>query len=72
MKQKAKLPLRSEVRCSSKTALGMEETLSTIQLDFLLPERFDLTYVGEDGEIHIAQLLSTVVLSQQWNDLWLT
>ena len=24
--------------------------MSTIQLDFLLPERFDLTYVGEDGE----------------------
>lgn len=33
-----------------KTALGGEETLSTIQLDFLLPERFDLTYVGEDGQ----------------------
>lgn len=33
-----------------KTALGTEETLSTVQLDFLLPERFDLTYVGEDGE----------------------
>ncbi|MGB6178279.1 threonine--tRNA ligase [Carnobacterium sp.] len=33
-----------------KTAIGVEETLSTIQLDFLLPERFDLTYVGEDGE----------------------
>ncbi len=33
-----------------KTALGNEETLSTIQLDFLLPERFDLTYVGADGE----------------------
>lgn len=33
-----------------KTALGTEETLSTIQLDFLLPERFGLTYVGEDGE----------------------
>jgi len=32
-----------------RTALGNEETLSTIQLDFLLPERFDLTYVGEDG-----------------------
>jgi threonyl-tRNA synthetase len=32
-----------------KTALGHDETLSTIQLDFLLPERFDLTYVGEDG-----------------------
>ncbi|MGO3732654.1 MAG: threonine--tRNA ligase [Vagococcus sp.] len=33
-----------------KTAMGVEETLSTIQLDFLLPERFELTYVGEDGE----------------------
>ncbi|TFJ44158.1 threonine--tRNA ligase [Carnobacterium divergens] len=33
-----------------KTAMGIEETLSTIQLDFLLPERFDLTYVGDDGE----------------------
>ncbi|KLD61538.1 hypothetical protein WP50_01505, partial [Lactiplantibacillus plantarum] len=34
------------------TALGGEETLSTIQLDFLLPERFDLKYVGADGEEH--------------------
>ena len=33
-----------------KTALGSAETLSTIQLDFLLPERFELTYVGEDGK----------------------
>jgi len=33
-----------------KTAIGLEETLSTIQLDFLLPQRFDLTYVGEDGK----------------------
>lgn len=33
-----------------KTSLGHDETLSTVQLDFLLPERFDLTYVGEDGE----------------------
>lgn len=33
-----------------KTAIGIEETLSTIQLDFLLPERFNLTYVGEDGK----------------------
>lgn len=35
-----------------KTALGNEETLSTIQLDFLLPERFDLSYIGSDGEKH--------------------
>ena len=33
-----------------RTAMGTEETLSTVQLDFLLPERFDLTYVGEDGK----------------------
>ena len=32
-----------------RTALGNQETLSTIQIDFLLPQRFDLTYVGEDG-----------------------
>jgi threonyl-tRNA synthetase len=30
--------------------MGTEETLSTVQLDFLLPERFELTYVGEDGK----------------------
>ncbi|KRM91838.1 threonine--tRNA ligase [Fructilactobacillus florum] len=36
----------------TKTALGNEETLSTIQLDFMLPERFDLKYVGEDGQEH--------------------
>ncbi|MBT9282287.1 MAG: threonine--tRNA ligase [Hydrogenibacillus schlegelii] len=35
-----------------KTALGKDETLSTVQLDFVLPERFDLTYVGEDGASH--------------------
>lgn len=35
-----------------KTAMGKEETLSTAQLDFLLPERFDLTYIGQDGEHH--------------------
>ena len=33
-----------------KTALGHDITLSTIQLDFLLPERFDLNYVDENGE----------------------
>lgn len=32
-----------------KTAIGKEETLSTVQLDFLLPEKFDLTYIAEDG-----------------------
>lgn len=35
-----------------RTALGNEETMSTIQLDFLLPERFDMKYTGEDGKEH--------------------
>ncbi|RSL32982.1 threonine--tRNA ligase [Salibacterium salarium] len=35
-----------------KTALGKDETLSTVQLDYQLPERFDLTYVGQDGQDH--------------------
>ncbi|ALX48325.1 threonine--tRNA ligase [Lentibacillus amyloliquefaciens] len=35
-----------------KTALGKDETLSTVQLDYQLPERFDLTYIGKDGNEH--------------------
>ncbi|OAB39127.1 threonine--tRNA ligase [Paenibacillus macquariensis subsp. defensor] len=35
-----------------KTALGKEETLSTTQIDVLLPERFELEYVGDDGQKH--------------------
>jgi threonyl-tRNA synthetase len=31
---------------------GHEETIATVQLDFNLPERFDLTYHGADGERH--------------------
>ena len=33
-----------------KSAIGHDVTLSTCQLDFLLPERFDLTYVDENGK----------------------
>lgn len=47
-----------------KTAIGIEETLSTVQLDFLLPERFDLTYVGEDGEdIHRPVVIHRGIIS---------
>ena len=41
-----------KIDVQTKTALGGEETLSTIQLDFLLTERFDLKYIGADGEEH--------------------
>jgi threonyl-tRNA synthetase len=33
-------------------AIGREWQLSTNQVDFNLPERFDLTYVGKDGQQH--------------------
>ena len=46
-----------------KTALGKEETLSTIQLDFLLPERFDLHYIGADGEEHRPVMIHRGVIS---------
>ena len=36
----------------TKTALGNDETLSTIQLDFMMPEKFELSYIGDDGEEH--------------------
>lgn len=34
------------------TMLGREESISTTQLDFAQPARFDLTYVGDDGREH--------------------
>ncbi|WP_155997574.1 threonine--tRNA ligase [Streptococcus ruminantium] len=46
-----------------KTALGNEETLSTIQLDFLLPERFGLTYIGADGEEHRPVMIHRGIIS---------
>ncbi|MCA0992468.1 threonine--tRNA ligase [Pseudalkalibacillus hwajinpoensis] len=46
-----------------KTALGKEETLSTVQLDFLLPERFDLSYIGEDGNHHRPVVIHRGVVS---------
>ncbi|QHE53209.1 threonine--tRNA ligase [Pontibacillus sp. HMF3514] len=46
-----------------KTALGKDETLSTVQLDFHLPERFDLTYIGEDGNHHRPVVIHRGVVS---------
>lgn len=43
--------------------MGKEETLSTAQLDFLLPERFDLTYIGQDGEHHRPVVIHRGVVS---------
>ncbi|MGG3840965.1 threonine--tRNA ligase [Paenibacillus thiaminolyticus] len=46
-----------------KTALGKEETLGTAQLDFLLPERFQLEYVGDDGQKHRPVVIHRGIIS---------
>ena len=43
-------------------ALEREWQLSTIQFDFNLPERFDLTYVGEDGQEHRPYVIHRALL----------
>ncbi len=35
-----------------KNVFGKEDTIFTVQIDFALPERFDMTYEGSDGEKH--------------------
>ena len=45
-----------------KDAIGREWQLSTIQFDFNLPERFDLTYVGEDGQEHRPYMVHRALL----------
>nr|WP_306220624.1 threonine--tRNA ligase [Cohnella sp. WQ 127256] len=46
-----------------KTALGKEETLSTAQLDVLLPERFQLEYTGDDGKKHRPVVIHRGIIS---------
>ncbi len=46
-----------------RTALGHVITMSTVQLDFLLPERFDLTYIGKDGKKHRPVLIHRGLVS---------
>ena len=43
--------------------LGKDETISTVQLDFTLPERFELEYIGEDGQAHRPVMIHRGVLS---------
>lgn len=43
-------------------ALGREWQLTTIQFDFILPERFDLVYVGEDGNEHRPYMIHRALL----------
>jgi threonyl-tRNA synthetase len=43
-------------------AIGREWQVPTIQLDFQLPERFDLTYMGEDGKHHRTVMIHRAIL----------
>ena len=44
-----------------KPAVGPEVTLSTCQLDFLLPRRFELTYIDENGEKQVPVVLHRAI-----------
>ena len=44
-----------------KDCLGREWQCGTIQLDFQMPERFDLSYIGEDGQKHRPVMLHRVI-----------
>lgn len=43
-------------------AIGREWQLTTIQFDFTLPERFDLTFIGEDGQPHRPYMVHRALL----------
>ena len=45
-----------------KTAIGHDVTISTCQLDFLLPQRFELEYIGEDGQAHRPVVIHRAIL----------
>ena len=45
-----------------KTAIGHDVTISTCQLDFLLPQRFELEYIGEDGKAHRPIVIHRAIL----------
>jgi threonyl-tRNA synthetase len=43
--------------------IGREETISTIQIDFHLPNQFDLKYIGEDGAEHRPVIIHRGIIS---------
>jgi threonyl-tRNA synthetase len=45
-----------------KDAIGREWQTTTIQFDFNLPERFDMTYVGADGQRHRPYMVHRALL----------
>jgi threonyl-tRNA synthetase len=51
-----------KIDLKAEDALGREWQLSTIQFDFNLPERFDMTYIGADGQEHRPYMIHRALL----------
>jgi threonyl-tRNA synthetase len=50
------------IALDARDAIGREWTIGTVQLDFNIPERLDLTYVGEDNEEHRPVMIHRALL----------
>ena len=46
-----------------QTVMGKDETISTVQIDNYLPNRFDLEFIGEDGKAHRPTIIHRGVIS---------
>lgn len=51
-----------KIDCQVLDSLGREWQCSTIQVDFTLPERFDLSYIGQDGDKHKPVMVHRAIL----------
>ena len=51
-----------KVECDFRDVLGRAWTLSTLQIDVSMPTRFELQYVGRDGEMHRPAMLHRAIL----------
>lgn len=51
-----------KIGINAEDALGREWTIGTVQLDFNIPERLDLTYIGEDNEEHRPVMIHRALL----------
>ncbi|MCK4517760.1 threonine--tRNA ligase, partial [Candidatus Babeliales bacterium] len=51
-----------KIEFNVKDAIGRNWQLGTCQIDFNLPERFDLNYIGEDGEKHRPVMIHRAII----------
>ncbi len=51
-----------KIDLKTRDAIGREWQMSTVQFDFNLPERFDMTYIGADGQEHRPYMVHRALL----------